>query len=249
MNLPKITIITPSFNQAQFIEATIKSVLDQQYSNLEYLIFDGGSDDGTVAILKKYSKNLKWISKKDRGQSDAINKGWRKATGEIITYLNSDDLLKPTSLKSVAEIFQNNPKIKWAYGGYETIDEKGAQLKTLPAPKWNQQKFLCYDFIAQPSTFFRTSFVRKIGLFDEKQHLVMDYDYYLRASQKSKPEHIDKILSSFRIHQNAKSSQFTFRHLRETFQLVQKYSRPFSFLRIKQYFYYWRGILSALLKS
>lgn len=244
----KITIITPSFNQADFLEATIKSVLNQNYPQLEYLIFDGGSTDGTLKILKKYSHKLKWVSEPDRGQSHAINKGWKKATGEIIGYLNSDDLLQPDSLATIAKFFQKNPNAKWAYGGYRAIDEKSRHLKTYPTPKWNQEKFLCYDFIAQQSTFFRVEFAKKIGLFDEKQHLVMDYDYFLRAARLATPGQINKILSDFRLHQNAKSSQFVFRHLKETLQLVKKYSQPLSFLRLKQYFYYWRGNLAVILK-
>lgn len=130
-NLPKISIITPSYNQANYIEDTILSVLSQDYPNLEYIIIDGGSDDGTLEILKKYDKKLKIISEKDSGQTNAINKGMKISTGDIISYLNSDDMYLPGTLKTVGCRFTNYHDVKWITGRCRIIDNRGIAIRSI----------------------------------------------------------------------------------------------------------------------
>jgi glycosyltransferase involved in cell wall biosynthesis len=125
----KISIITPSYNQAEFIERTIQSIFSQNYPDIEYIVMDGGSTDGTVKILKKYSDQIIWKSEKDNGQSDAINKGLKIATGEIVAYLNSDDTYEPGTLKKVADFFQKNPEKKWVYGKCKIINKKDQEIR------------------------------------------------------------------------------------------------------------------------
>lgn len=210
---PKISVITPSYNQAQFIRMTIDSVLSQNYPNLEYIVMDGGSTDGTVEILKSYGKKIAWVSKKDKGQSDAINRGLKMATGEIVSYLNSDDLYKKESLLEVGNFFPNNPQYYWIAGKCDVIDEKGNIIDnyvTLYKNFFlqhlsNKNVLSILNFISQPATFWRKEVISKIGFFDTKLDYAMDYDYWLRMIKIYKLGFIDRYLASYRIHRNSKS--------------------------------------------
>ena len=166
--LPKISIVTPSFNQGQFIERTNQSVLDQEYSNLEYIIIDGGSTDNSVEIIKKYNKYLSyWISEPDNGQTHALNKGIIKATGEIFSFLNSDDMYMPDVLKIVGEFFNENPDKSVLCGGFREIDvnDKFIREKTkLPEITW-EDIVLSRTYQPQAATFWRTSVFDKVGIF------------------------------------------------------------------------------------
>jgi len=210
---PRITVITPSFNQGHFIKETIESVLGQGYPDLEYIVMDGGSTDDTVEILKSYGKRLTWVSEKDRGQSDAINKGIRRSTGEIIAYLNSDDLYEKGSLEAVAKYFVAHPSSFWATGKCRIIDTDGAEVrKAITAYKnfflcrYSYKTLLVTNFISQPATFLRRRAFDELGLFDEAQHRVMDYDFWLKAGEKQPPGFIDRYLASFRVHPASKTS-------------------------------------------
>src|ERR1022692_1920792 len=163
---PKISIVTATFNQASFIEETILSVLDQQYPNLEYIIIDGGSNDGTVDIIKKYEHCLAyWISEKDAGLYDALNKGFQKATGEIMSWLNSDDILHRRSLSMVASAFMDFPMIEWLGGVPSQIDEKGRSIWVGVETPWNKYRYLNldYKYIQQEGIFWRRSLWEKSG--------------------------------------------------------------------------------------
>jgi glycosyltransferase involved in cell wall biosynthesis len=211
-DLPKISIITPSFKQAAFVEETIKSVLDQGYPNLEYLVVDGGSKDGTIDILKKYEKQLSWISEKDRGQSDALNKGFRRATGDVLAFINSDDRYEPGALKAVGEYYASHPEAMWVTGKCRVIDAGSREIrKNVTAYKnfwlwWGSYNaLLVLDYVSQPSTFWHRKVVEKVGLFDESLHYSMDYDYSLRVGQHFKLNFLNAYLASFRIHGASKS--------------------------------------------
>jgi len=228
---PKITIVTPSFNQGHFIEETIKSILDQGYPDLEYIVMDGGSKDNTVEILKKYDSRLRWSSGRDKGQSDAINKGIRQATGDIIAYLNSDDLYEPGALKKAADYLVKNPERLWCTGRCRIIDTEGKEVRRLITGyknfllgRYSYNILLVTNFISQPATFLRREAFERFGLFDETQHRVMDYEFWLRLGASHAPGIIDDYLASFRVHPASKTSSAFHSTFREELEVARKYS-------------------------
>jgi len=228
---PKISIITPSFNQAEFIERTIKSVLSQDYPNLEYIVMDGGSTDGTVEILKKYSQKIIWRSEKDKGQGDAINKGLKLARGEILGYLNSDDVLAPGALKAVADFLVKNPKKMWVFGKCRIIDEKDKEMrKSITAYKnfwlerYHYSTLLVLNYISQPAVFWRREAYEKIGEFDTNEYWELDYDYWLRLGKRYQPGLINQYLANFRVHQKAKTA-IDLKHFLGEARVARKYTK------------------------
>lgn len=179
----KITIITPSFNQGHFIEQTIQSVLDQQYPNLEYIIIDGGSKDNSVEIIKKYEKYLSyWVSEKDKGQSDAINKGLSRATGDIVNWLNSDDYYEPNTLDIIARAFQD-PQVSVVCGRsrlFRDNNETAYYSQGTDVYPANLAKTIGWARMDQPETFFRKTAVDKMGLLDVRLHYLMDRDWWIK---------------------------------------------------------------------
>jgi len=183
MSVPAISIITPSFNQGQFIERTIQSVLDQDIDSLEYVVCDGGSTDNTLNILRKYDGRIRWFSEKDRGQTHAINKGLAMTHGDIVAYLNSDDIYYPGSLRSVVQFFRDHPELGAAYGNANHIDERDAVLEPYYTEDWNFDRLKEVCFLCQPAVFWRRTVTNSIGPFDESRHFCMDYEYWLRMAQ------------------------------------------------------------------
>lgn len=232
---PKVSVITPSYNQAKFIRMTIDSVLSQNYPNLEYIVMDGGSTDGTVEILKSYGKRIQWVSKKDKGQSDAINRGLKMATGEIVSYLNSDDLYKKESLLEVGNFFQKNPQYYFLSGKCDVIDEKGNIIDNFITLYKNfflrhlskKNVLSIINFISQPATFWRKEVISKIGFFDQKLDYAMDYDYWLRTIKIYKLGYIDRYLASYRIHSQSKSGSNFAALLAEGYQVSKSHSGVF----------------------
>ncbi len=208
---PKISIITPSFNQGDFIEETIRSVLMQNYPNLEYIIIDGGSTDNTVEIIKKYEPWLAyWVSEKDSGQTAAINKGLRQINGEIVAYLNSDDVYLPNSLFTAAMVFDIDSDVRWVVGSCQMGDNlynNDLEVKHpyIPDPAW---KILLKEYcVPQPSVFLRKECIDTFGDFDETLHYGMDYDYWCRLILNGYyPSILKELLSFFRIHKDSKTS-------------------------------------------
>ena len=210
---PRISIITPSFNQGNFIEQTILSVLSQDYPNLEYLVADGGSSDATLDVLAKYSGKVTWISEADEGQTDAINKGLRRATGSVVGYLNADDLLLPGTLKRVGEVFINHPQTCWVTGKCRIVDEENNEIRRPITVYKNTllglhsfSLLLMTNYISQPATFWRKDASESIGYLDENLRYVMDYEYWLRLYSKSPPVFIPEYLAAFKIHQSSKTT-------------------------------------------
>jgi glycosyltransferase involved in cell wall biosynthesis len=213
--LPLISIVTPSLNQASYIEQTILSVLEQGYPNLEYIVVDGGSTDGTQDILRRYEKYLHWTSGRDSGQSNAINKGFQKAKGEVLAFLNSDDCYAPGALQKVGEFFSGHPQAHWLSGRCRIIDELGKETRkpiTIYKNFWLLSRsypiLQILNYISQPATFWRRTVFEQIGLLDETEHFCMDYDYSLRIGKKFPLWTTDHYLANFRVHTNAKSACF-----------------------------------------
>ncbi|MCR4432278.1 MAG: glycosyltransferase [Tepidanaerobacteraceae bacterium] len=205
---PKVSIVTPSYNQGQFLEETILSVLNQNYPNLEYIIIDGGSTDNSVEIIKKYADRLEyWVSEPDRGQSDAINKGFHRASGEILHWLNSDDVLVPGALQNVAEYFLKHPEIGCVIGDIEMIDENSNllfQRKAIPFHFRTALYGACS--VPQPSTLFRREAWLKTGDLDVSLQYQMDFEYFLRMAKAGvKFGLLRKPVARFRLHASSKT--------------------------------------------
>lgn len=202
-----ISVVTPSFNQARFIRATINSVIDQTYPNVEYLIVDGGSTDETLNILRSYGDQIKWISGVDKGQSDAINRGWLRTKGDVLAWLNSDDVYYPGALETVAEFFETHPQIEWLYGDCDIINIEGKPIKSYPVQSYNYIDFLrgTNNFIPQPATFIRRSVFEHCGKLNEELHFLMDMEYWLRIGLEYSGTYIPVRLAGLRLHGGAKS--------------------------------------------
>ncbi len=208
----KVTIVTPSYNQGTFIERTVRSVLAQRGDfDLEYLVLDGGSTDETLAILRRYEDRLRWSSEPDRGQSDAINKGFRRATGDVLGWLNSDDVYEPGALQAVVTALRDSGR-RWGFGECRIIDEDDrevrsaiARYKTWAARRYSRAGLVARNFIAQPATFFRRDLLDEVGPIDETLHLAMDYDLWLRFARVAEPVFVPAPLAAFRWHGRSKT--------------------------------------------
>ncbi|MFQ5823490.1 MAG: glycosyltransferase family 2 protein [bacterium] len=226
LKYPLVSIITPSYNQARFIEAAIQSVLAQDYSNIEYIIVDGGSTDGTQEILKRYDSQLRWLSEPDQGQADAINKGFQLAQGEILAWLNSDDLYESHAVSQVVAAFQQAPEVHLIYGNGYLIDTSGRKKKEFaPVQPFNLWKLIYWwDFILQPTAFFRRAVLDKIGFLDTSLKYCLDWDYWIRIGSQFKVKYIPKYLAYSREHRHTKTRVGGRERFREIVQVVRKYS-------------------------
>ncbi len=209
----KITLITPSFNQAEFIGKTIDSVLSQTGNfELDYVVLDGGSTDKTLEILAAYGNRIRWLSQPDQGQIDAINRGLRAATGDIVGWLNSDDYLLPEALKRIANAFTVNESVQWVYGDCIIVDREGREIrkwvsafKRSQARHFSIHRLLMSNFISQMTVFWRRELMEKIGYLDDSLPLAFDYDYWLRLAKVSAPTYIDAPQAAFRWYTTSKS--------------------------------------------
>ena len=207
MKGPLVSIITPSYNQGNYIERTIKSVQMQDYQNIEHIVVDGGSSDNTIGILKKYP-NLRWISEKDSGQSNAINKGFRLAKGEIVGWLNSDDTYREDAVSAAVNYLAEHPDVGMVYSRVNIVDENDKKIRDGFIFPYNQFIQLNMDnCIPQPSIFFRRSILSEIGYLDESLHYVMDYEFWLRMGRKKKIAMIPGIGANFRIAKGTKTNE------------------------------------------
>jgi glycosyltransferase involved in cell wall biosynthesis len=227
----RISIITPSYNQGRFIERTIESVLAQRGPfELEYLVLDGGSEDGTLEILRKYKGRLRWESAPDKGQIDAINKGLRRATGDIVGWLNSDDVLAPGALEKVAEAFTRRPEIEWVHGRCEIIDADDRVIrKAVSAYKhwlcrrYSYQRLLTENFISQMTVFWRRAILAETGLLDTNLSLAFDYDLWLRFGKRGDPLYIPDRVAFFRWYETSKSGANFIAQFAEDFAVARKH--------------------------
>jgi glycosyltransferase involved in cell wall biosynthesis len=205
-SLPRISIITPSYQQAAFLEQTILSVLSQNYANLEYMLIDGGSSDGSVDVIEKYEDRLAyWVSEKDQGQADAINKGLQKATGEFIGWINSDDYYLPGTLVQVAETFQQNPQAGLIYGDVLAVDSEDRPINLMRYQNWTAADLLQFRMIGQSSVFFRRSTLEKSGLLERRYHYLLDHQLWLRMALHDNMIYVPNVWSAARYHAGAKN--------------------------------------------
>jgi glycosyltransferase involved in cell wall biosynthesis len=244
MRHPLVSIIIPSLNQGKFIDQTLESIFLQDYPNLEVIVMDGGSTDGTVKTLKKYelrvtSNELRkhriftWISKKDKGQADAINKGMKKAHGDIVTYINSDDYYLPHAIKTVVSYFLDYPNVDWLTGDCMIVDEYNNRIQSFV--RWYKKILRMLPIqlilpvanpIAQPSTFWRKKVFEEIGHFDDALRYVFDYEYWIRIAKKYTISVIPHVLSAFRIHRASKGGSNYKKQFEEELEVSHTFHTP-----------------------
>lgn len=257
----KFSIITPSYNQANFISQTINSVVSQKGDfEIEYFVMDGGSTDNTIEILKNYEIKLKknprikfyWQSQKDKGQSDAINRGFQKATGDIFAYINSDDFYEPDIFQKIAANFKNN---YWLTSYSHIVNEDGKLIqpfitsyKNFWLNHYSYSSLLILNYISQPSTFFKKELFNELGPFDEKLHLTMDYDFWLNIGRNFQPVILKKYVSNFRIHSNSKGKTGYLKQFSEDYSTVQKYSQNYLILFLHQLHNYLITLIYKIIK-
>lgn len=230
--LPSISIIMPSFNCAAFIRESLDSILSSKYPGLEVWVMDGGSTDGTVEILKSFGPAVRWISQKDKGQSDALNQGFRRATGKIIGWLNADDLYEPDALGTVGRYFSQHPETLWLIGRCSIIDGQGHEIrrwisgyKSMRLARYSYRALLTENFIAQMGVFMRRGALDQAGPLDESLHYAMDYDLWLRLGKLSDPAVLPVPLAKFRMYETSKSITGFTRQFDEDYAVACRHGR------------------------
>ena len=218
---PLVSIVTPSLNQGQFIRATIDSILCQGYENIEYWVIDGGSTDDTLDILRSYGDQINWLSEPDKGQSHAVNKGWLRARGAVLGWVNADDLLTPAAVEIAVQNFVEHPHVGAVFGDAMYIDEHGSPIKSYPARAFDFEKLVVEteDYIPQTSVFIRKGVLDKVGFLDETLHYVMDYDFWLRLGCHTTMQYVPVEMAWLRLHTGAK-----------TVHGMQNFAREFSLI-------------------
>ena len=204
---PLVSIVTPSYNQARYLEYTIRSVLEQDYPNIEYIIVDGGSNDGSAEIIHRYSDRLAWwVSEKDHGQTDAINKGFAHARGEILAWLNSDDTYELNAVREAVAFLREQPQVGLVYGDANFIDENGYMLGRFPAVQTDYRRLRRgYVHIPQQSAFWRADLWRKVGPLDPSFYFAMDYDLWVRLAALAPVRYLPRQWANFRLHTHGKT--------------------------------------------
>lgn len=232
--LPTISIVTPSFNQGLYLESTIQSILGQEYPQLEYIIMDGGSTDGSVSIIQNYASKLShWESRPDKGQADAIFRGFQMAKGDILCWVNSDDMLLPSCLSKVGNWFRMNSNEEWMVGGSILIGADGKPvLNRFRRPRCDLGARVTFDQLlhlgcpfAQPASFWRREVFFEVGGFDQNLQFCFDYDLYFRLASRRPSGNLRDFLALFRVHPGSKSSRIRHVQLVENEQLWTKYGR------------------------
>jgi len=206
-DLPLVSIITPSFNQARYIEATIQSVLTQDYPHIEYIIVDGGSKDGTVEVIKKYEGRIGWwVSEQDKGQTDAINKGFARARGQILAWLNSDDTYEPGAISNAVKYLMEHPEVGMVYGDCNFINEDGRVIGRFDSAQTSYRLLRQgYAHIPQQTMFLRAELWKQVGPLDPSFYFAMDYDLWTRLAAHTELKYIPQTWANFRLHTSGKT--------------------------------------------
>lgn len=254
-NYPLVSIITPSYNQGTFIRETINSVLSQDYPYIEYIIIDGGSTDNTLEILNEYRNKLYYVSEPDEGQSDAVNKGLKKANGEIIGWINSDDLYYPGVISKIVDIFRNYPTIDVVYGEGYHISKSGTEISRYPTELFDYQKFAERCFICQPTVFFRRECLESTGFLNKELQLCMDYDLWIRMGKKHNFFYFPEKIAKSRIYRENKTCSRTGEVFKEILKMIHSHYGyyPISWIYGHEKFFRknkssWRLIIISLIK-
>lgn len=229
----RVSIIVPSFNQARFIRQTLDSILSQDHPDIEVLVFDGGSTDGTFEILENYRERIPYVSRIDHGQADAINQGLLKCTGEVMAYLNSDDIYYPGTINTIVKYFEANPATMALYGDAWHLREDGSVIERYYTEPWSYPRLLEVCYLCQPTVFWRREVVRRHGLLDEKLHIALDYEYWLRVGRHTSFDYLQgSYLAGSRMYEQNKTLANKVRSHEEYLLTVMRYSNqpPYGWL-------------------
>jgi glycosyltransferase involved in cell wall biosynthesis len=220
---PVVSIVTPTYNMGRFLPETIESVLSQDYPNIEYLVMDAGSNDGTVELLKSYGDRVRWVSEPDKGQSDGVNKGYRRLHGEIFTFLNADDTYLPGSVSAAVQAFIKEPQMAVVYGDAWYTDEIGRIIRRYPVDPYDYNRLGTLCHICQPAAFIRADVFGEVGMLDTDLHLTLDYDLWLRISEKYEMRKIDQPLANSRMWTNNKTLSSRRTTFEEVIQILKRH--------------------------
>jgi glycosyltransferase involved in cell wall biosynthesis len=229
---PLVSIVTPTLNMGRFLEETIRSVLEQDYPRIEYVVIDGGSTDDTLQILRRYEGRLRYVSDPDNGQADAVNRGFSLTTGALFAFLNADDTYLPGAVSAAVAAFADHPEAGMVYGDAWHVDEAGGQIAPYPVEHFDARALARRCFVCQPASFLRRETFAKAGMLDANLRFAMDYDLWIRVSRRDHMVKIDRYLATSRIHGGAKTVRLTGQGMGETISLLRRHYRyvPFNWL-------------------
>ncbi len=242
MSRPVVSIVTPSLGQAAFVERTVMSVLSQQGDfDLEYLVQDGGSTDGTLDVLDRYRDRISLVVEKDAGQADAVNRALRRARGEIVGWVNSDDLLRPGAVQAAVEAFRDRPDVLWLHGRCDIVDENDRPIrrpvvayKDFRSRRHRMDRLLLENYVSQMTVFFRRSLLDRVGLLDASLRYTFDYDLWLRFAAIGPPLYLPRTLAAFRWHTASKSGSSFEAQFAEDYRVFLRHAPDGAFLRLRK---------------
>lgn len=220
---PQVSIVTPSFNMARYLEETIESVLGQDYPHIEYIVMDGGSTDGSVELLRKYEGRLRFESRPDKGQGDAINRGFLQSHGQIFAYLNADDTYLPGAVSTAVRHLAAHPSFAGVYGEANHVDEHGELIEGYPTRGFDFERLAEECFICQPAMFLRRDAFAEAGMIDPGLHIALDYDLWIRIAKRRPLLKVDEVLATSRMHRDNKTLRARRQVFRENIQVVRRH--------------------------